>query len=209
MLLNNGTQERYISETTLGAGTTVVEGSTKTDSILVSLWVDSVSSGALTVVISTLTDEGKEVPVITFPVVTTGTTQLLLRKSAVTFQRFRVVASYDDVCQYEIYVRAVEGAGESSARISGGLALTTSKTIIPSTPTILVPLSLEDRNSMSVLNTSPTTIMWISEDSTKLPLEAYPIYPGQSFALDVAAGVVIYALADSGTCDVRIAQVGG
>lgn len=210
MLLNNGTQERYISETTLGAGTTVVEGSTKSDSILVSLFVASIVSGNLTLVITTLTDENEEVAIITYPNISSGTTNLLLRKSAVTFQRFKITATYDDVCTYKVYVRAVDGAGAASATISGSTAFTTSKTLVgSSTPTILIPFSLDDRNGMSILNTSPSTLMWISEDSLKLPLEAYPIYPGQSFALDVSAGVVIYAIADSGTIDIRIAQAGG
>lgn len=209
MLLNTGTQERYISETTLGAGSTVREGSVKTDSILVSLWVTQVTSGTITVTVTTLTDENKEATIITFPGVTAGTTNLLLRKAAVTLQRFKITATYDDVCTYEVYVRSVEGAGAANATISGSTSFSTQKNLVPSTPTILIPFSLEDRNGMSILNTSPTTIMWISEDTTKLPLQAYPIYPGQSFALDVSAGVVIYAVADSGTIDIRIAQAGG
>lgn len=208
-LLVAGTQERYISETTTGSGQTVVEGATRTDSIAVSLWVGSVTSGSLTITVYTLTDEGKEVVLITFPEVTTGTAALLLRKSAVTMQRFRIVATYDDICEYEVYVRAITGSGESSAKIAGGLSFTTSKTIIPNTPAILVPLSLVDRDGMSILNSSPTTILYISEDTAKLPAQAYPIYPGQAFSMDVAAGVVIYAMAASGTCDIRIAEIGG
>lgn len=209
MLLNIGTQERYISETTIGSGVTVREGSVRTDSILVSLFVTSVASGNLSVVVTTLTDEGKEATIITYPAISSGTTNLLLRKAAVTLQRFRITATYDSACTYEVYVRSIEGAGAANATISGSTSFTTSKTLVPSTPTILIPLSLDDRNGMSIINTSPTTTMWISEDSLKLPLQAYPIYPGQSFALDVSAGVVIYALADSGTIDIRIAQSGG
>lgn len=208
-LLAPGTQERYISETTLGAGQTIVEGSTRTDSILVSLWIGSVASGGLTVTVYTLTDEGKEVSIISFPIVTAGQADLILKKSANTMQRFRVVAQYDDITEYEIYIRAVVGAGESSARIAGALSFTTSKTIVPNTPTILIPMSLTDRDGLSILNTSPTTILYITEDPSKLPDQAYPIYPGQAFSMDVAAGLVIYSMAASGTCDIRIAEAGG
>lgn len=208
-ILVAGTQERYISETTPGAGSTIVEGSTRTDSILVSLWVGNVTSGQLVLTVYTLTDGGKETAIVNFPAVTSGTTDILLRKAAVSLQRFRVEATYDDITTYEVYVRAVTGSGEANATISGSTSFSTQKTLVGSTPTILIPFSLDDRNGMSILNTSPSTLMWISESSAKLPLEAYPIYPGQSFALDVSAGVVIYAQADSGTIDIRIAQAGG
>lgn len=118
MLLNNGTQERLISETAVAGGSTVKEGSIKSDSLLVSLWVNSITTGTLSLKVYTLTDTGKGVEIIDFPAISTGTTNLLLKKSAVSLQRFRVVATYTGGCSYEVYVRAIEGGGGSESQQS-------------------------------------------------------------------------------------------
>src|SRR5258707_822681 len=111
MLIHVGTQERLLTETTIGSGVTSREGSIASDSLIATLWVDSVTSGSLTVSCYTLTDVGKEVLLFTFPVVSAPTTNLLLKKSGVSLQRFRIQATYTGICSYEIYIRAVEGLG--------------------------------------------------------------------------------------------------
>lgn len=209
MLIHNGTQERLLKEATLAAGTTSREGSIQSDSLLVTLWVDSVSSGALDVDVYTLTDNGKEVLLFSFPQITAPSTELLLKKSGITMQRFRVVTTYSGVCDYEIYVRAIEGAGESSVRIIGPANLETSQIDIPSTPTVLIPAALEDRIGVTIKNYAGGSVLYVSESSAKLPANAWPITPGEVWSLDVAAGATIYAQSGGVTLDVRVAQAGG
>lgn len=209
MILNPGTQERYIIETTVGSGVTVREGSTLTDAILVGLWVDSVSSGDLNVVLTTLTQDGEEDAVITFPAVSAGTTNLLLRKSATILQRFKIIATYTGICQYKVYVRAISGSGESSTRIIGSASLTTDQVSINTTPSVLIASSLEDRTGLVIKNWSVGGNLFVSEDISKLPARGYPLAPKDALALDIAAGVTIYAVSDSGTLDIRFGQAGG
>lgn len=209
MLINRGTQERIVREVTTGNGTTSREGSTITDSILVTLFVDSVTTGDLTVTVTTLTDNGKELGVITFPTVSSPSTELLLKKSAVIMQRFRVQATYTGVCEYEIYVRAIEGAGESSVRVLGPANLETSQVDVPPTPVALIPAALTDRNGVIILNNSTTDTLYVSESSAKLTGQAWPIRPGGTWSLDIASGVALMAESDGGMIDVRIAQAGG
>lgn len=210
MLLNVGIQEQLVSEITSGSGSTIVHGSTKTDSILVSLWVDSVSTGDLQVEVYTLTDEGKETSIISFPVVAAGTVSLLLRKSAVTLQNFRVVATYTGVLQYEIYVRGITGSGESSARILGSSNWTVEQTDIGTTAMLLVSSSLTDRNGLVIKNWSAGTTVYIAPTEADASLiKGYPLAPRDALALDIAAGASVWAIADTGTADVRIAQSGG
>lgn len=210
MLLNYGTQERLISETTAAGGSTVKEGSIKSDSLLVSLWVDSVTSGTLSIIIYTLTDAGKEVEVIRFPTLSTNTTNLLLRKSAVSLQRFRIVATYTGVCSYEVYVRAIEGAGESSSKILGSDNWKVSQVTVGTSAMILVPAALTDRSGILVKNWSVTQTVYIAETLVKATnAVGYPLAPRDALALDIAAGASVYAISDGAGADLRLAEAGG
>lgn len=209
MLIHPGTQCRLIDETTSAAGTTSKEGSIQSDALLVTLWVDSVTSGSLSVKVYTLTDTGKEAELISFPVISAPTTSLLLKKSGVSMQRFRVEATYTGSCQYEVYVRAIDSAGESNVRLLGSANLETDTATVTTTAAVLIPAALEDRNGVSILNYSGAGILFISEDITKLPARAWPVPSGGGWSLDIASGVTIYAVSSSGSLDVRIAQSGG
>lgn len=210
MLLHPGTQDRFISETTAGAGSTIKEGSIQSDSLLATLWVDSVSSGNLTVSVYTLTDVGKEVLLFSFPVVSAGTVNLLLKKAAISLQRFKIQATYTGVCQYEVYIRAVVGAGESSARILGNSNWRVSQVTVGTSPTILIASALTDRNGVVVKNWSATQTIYIGESASSAdPLTGYPLAPRDGLALDIAAGAEVYAISDASGADVRIAESGG
>lgn len=209
MLIHNGTQERLIAEATTGSGVTSRDGSIQSDAILVTLWVDAVSSGTLSVTVYTLTDTGKEVELVSFPTISAPTTSLLLKKTGVSLQRFRVEATYTGSCQYEVHVRAIENSGESSVKVLGSAALETSAATVTTTPAVLIPAALEDRNGVAILNYSGTGILYISEDISKLPAQAWPVPPGGGWSLDVTSGVTIYAVSSNGSLDVRLAQSGG
>lgn len=207
-MLPSGTQDRAIRETTISAGSKAYDGSVMTDSLLATLWVDSVSSGNLTVEVFTLTDDGKQLLLFAFPVVSSGTVNLLLKKAAVTLQRFRVVATYTGACQYEVYVRAVNGAGEASVKIVGAATLETSATPITASPGVLIASTLTDRNGLIIKNYTGSGTLFVSEDIAKLPAQAWPISPGETWFLDIAAGVTIYGVSSGSSLDVRIAQSG-
>lgn len=209
MIIHADTQERLISETTVGAGSTSREGSILSDSLLATLWVNSITSGTLSVSVYTLTDVGKQVLLFSFPVLNTGTVDLLLKKSGVSMQRFLVVATYTGIVSYEIYVRAISGAGESSSQILGAASLVTSQTTVSTTPTTVIASSLTDRNGLIIKNWSTVNTLYVSEDISKLPGSAWPLAPRDALALDIVAGVTIYGVADAGTIDVRIAEAGG
>lgn len=210
MIINYGTQERFLKEAPDAAGETSKEGSIRSDSLLVSLWVQNVSSGSLTITVYTLTDEGKEVSVITFPAINAPTTNLLLRKSAVSLQRFRIVASYTGACDYEVYVRAIEGAGESSSRILGNNDWRVSQQTVGTVAVALIPASLDDRQGILVKNWSSTQTLYIAESAVKATVaDGYPLAPRDALALDVAAGAEVWAVSSAPGADVRLAEAGG
>jgi hypothetical protein len=209
-MINNGVQERLINLTTTEAGETAVTGSVKTDSILVSLFVSNISSGTLSVTVYTFTDTGKQVDIITFPAVSSQTTELLLRKAAVTLQNFKVVATYTGVCSFEVYVRAINGAGEASAKILGSSNWSVDRVVIGTTNTELIAVSLDDRSGLLVKNWSQTSTVYVAESEAKLDAgKGYPLAPRDALALDIAAGASVWAVSTGADTDVRIAQAGG
>ena len=209
MIIHPGVQCRILQEVTLAAGVTSRDGSIQSDALLVSLWVSSISSGTLSVKVYTLTDDGREVELISFPTVSSPTTSLLLKKSGVSLQRFRVEATYTGVCEYEVYVRAIESSGESSVRLLGSAQLETEAATVTTAAGVLIPAALEDRNGISILNYTGAGTLFLSEDITKLPARAWPVPPGGGWSLDIASGVTIYAVSSSGSLNVRIVQSGG
>lgn len=209
MLLETGTQERLIHEVTTVAGVTSREGSVQSDSILVTVFVNSITSGSLSVSVNTLTDNGKELNIITFPSVSAPSTELLLKKSAVTMQRFVVNVTYTGVCDYEVYVRAISGAGEASVKIVGASNLNTSSISINTTPQVLIPSALTDRNGLTLKNWIGGGVLYVADSIPKLSTtDCWPVSLGEVWSLDVAAGTEIYAVASAGTIDVRIAESG-
>lgn len=209
MLLVEGKQEQLIAETTTGAGSTVREGSIDTDSLLATVWINSITSGTLAISVYTLTDIGKEKLLFSFPTLSAGSTELLLRKSGVSLQRYKVVATYTNTCSYEVYIRAVAGAGESSTRILGSTNLRVSQKNITTSAEQLLPASLTDRQGLLVKHWGGTGNLYLAESLVKATSgTGYPLAPRDAIAMDIAAGATIYAVSDSGSIDVRIAESG-
>jgi hypothetical protein len=132
-----------------------------------------------------------------------------LKKSGIAMSRFRVVATYTGICQYEVYIRAIEGAGESSVRILGSNGFQVTQLTVPAVATELLPASLTDRTGVIIKNWSTTTNMYVAESSVKATVAGgYPVAPRDNVTLDVAAGVSIWAISESGTVDVRLGESG-
>lgn len=210
MLLAAGTQDRVISETTLAAGSTVREGSIISDSLLATLFVSDLSAGTLDVEVFTLTDTGKQISVVKFPIVSGATVNLLLRKSAVSMQRFRVVATYSGVCSYEVYIRAIQGAGESSSKITGASTWSVSQSTVTATPDVLIASTLTDRAGVLIKNWDVAATIYIADTLLKATTGlGYPLAPRDALALDLTAGAAVFAVSDMPTADIRVVQAGG
>lgn len=209
-LLNPGTQERLISETVVSAGTTVREGSTLSDAILVTLWVSDLPSGTLDVSVVTLTDEGREGPLLVFPTLSAPTANLVIKQSSTTLQRYKVRATYSGSCSYEVYVRAISsgGGGTSNVRIVGADDWLTDQVTVTSAPTLIIPPSLLDRAGVLVKNWSTTTDVFIAS-TAGVSLLDYPLAARDALSLDISAGASVYGITASGSADIRSASAGG
>lgn len=207
-MIHPGTQERMISETTIGAGTTIKRGVIQSDSLLASLYVDSVTTGNLSVSIYTEIDDGKEVLLFTFPTITAPSSALLLKKSGASMARFRIAATYTGICSYTVYVRAIMTAGESSTKVLGANEWEVSSETVTTSAAILIPSALVDRAGLIIKNANTTGILYLAESLVKATTaDGYPLNPGENLAMDLAGGAEVYAIGST-TIDVRIAQAG-
>jgi hypothetical protein len=179
------------------------------DSVLISLFVTAVS-GDLDVVVYTLTEEGKEVDVISFPTISSPTTNLLLKKAAIVMSRIRVVATYTAACTFEVRARGIS-AGETSVRILGANEFEVSKASPTTVASVVIPAVLSDRNGVLLYNYSAASIVFVGETALKATDAGggYPIVPGGTLSLDIISGASVYASTDAGTGDLRIIQAGG
>lgn len=209
-MIKQDLQVQLVSETTVGPGTTTREDNIQSDSLIATLWVNSISSGTLTVSVYTLTDTGKELLLFSFPVLSAPSASLLLKKAGISMARFIVRATYTGICSYEIYVKATQGAGESSVKIVGAATLKASQITVGTSPTLLVPVSLTDRNGIIIKNWNTNGALYVADAAGDDTVgNAYPIAPGEALSVDIASGVAFYGVAASGTVDVRILEAGG
>lgn len=211
MALNPGKTERIISETTTGSGQTSREGAIISDSLLATLWVDSISSGTLTVTVYTLTDSNKEVELFSFPVLSAPTSNILLKKAGISLQRYRIRATYTGACSYEIHVRAISGIGESSTKILGSQNWAVGKAVVGTSPQLLIPAAILDRRGFIIRNNSSSDqVIYVAESSAAATVSTgFPILLGESLSVDVASGAEIYVVSSAAGADVRYAQAGG
>lgn len=212
--LQLGKETRVFALSPLAAGTNSKTLSMDAESVLISLYVESLA-GTLDVQVLTYGGEvnsGDEIPVITFPTITSPTTGLLLRKAASILQKIIVRVTYSDACTFEIRARGVS-AGTASVSIQGANTFKTTQVNVTTSAVSLLPISLTDREGILIINNNagsgPT--LYIAETLLKatsglgIPISA----GGGTISIDLAGGSEVFAVASSGTVDVRIAEAGG
>lgn len=135
------------------------------DSLLATLWVNSISSGTLDVSVYTLTDTGKEQLLFSFPTQSAPSTNLLLKMDGTGLQRFRIQATYTGVCDYEIYIRAVHSASSGSG---------TSHVIIDNVP---LPVTIVGEIPTGTTRNLFSEALAVASMSTE-PILTYTVPPG-------------------------------
>lgn len=206
-----GKTRRVIDEVATAAGTTTREFGIDSDSALISLFVES-TSGDVDVVVKTLTEDGKEFVSTIFPTISSATANLVIRKAATAMTRLKVEVTYTGACTYEVRAKAI-GFGEVSTKLLGAADATASQKDIGTTPTVLIPSALSDRAGLVVKNYgqnpgAPTLFIGFTAAEAASG-NGFPLEPGEPLGMDIDAGQEVYAVASSGTVDVRIIEAGG
>lgn len=195
-------------ESPTAAGSTEVAFSVESDTVLLTLYAGSVA-GDLSVSVWTFTDTGKEALLFNFPVVSAPTTNLILKRAAITLQRVLIRATYTDACDFEIYARAIQ-SGLVDTRIVGAANLRMSQVDITSgAAQLLLAASLTDRAGIVVKNWSGAGTVYLGATAAEATVAAgYPLGAKDALAVDLASGQAVWAVADAGTVDVRISEAG-
>jgi len=207
LLLNQGLEATVLDEKPQQAGQVSRLIAIRSDAVLVSLFAASVS-GTLDVNVYAGTD-GKEALLFSFPQLSAATSNLLLRRSSITPSTIRIEVIYSNAAEYTIMAKAVS-AGSSDTKILGADSFRVSKSTVNTTAAVLIPAALTDRSGLVIKNWSTTQTVYLGESAgTAVAAVGYPLAPRDALAMDVAAGVEVYASSDVNGADVRIAESGG
>lgn len=207
-MLHPGVESQVISVDSPEAGGTSRDIILQSDTVLITLWVQSLT-GNLSIDVFGLGSDDHAAPLFSFPVISSPTPQLLLRRAQICPARVRISTTYTGPANFEVRARAIY-SGLSDARVLGSTSFFVSQVDVPTTPVLLIPASLLDRSGLVVKNWDPTTPIYLAESALKAdPSIGYPLSGRDALALDVAAGVEVWAVADSGVVDTRLAEAGG
>lgn len=205
--LTTGKEIQVMDQNVIGSGTVTEIFSIDAESVLLSLYVGTVTAD-LTVKAYTEGKDGQLVEVIAFPVITAPTTGLLLKKAASVLQRIKVVATYTGDCEFNIRARGV-GAEASSVKILGQNSGKNYFTTITTTPSLLIPTAIVDRVGVAIHNTHPTKLIYMGFTAASCTVaDGWEIAPGEKLGLDIASGVDVYAMVTSGTVIAKILEAG-
>lgn len=215
-LLQIGKTANIIDEAATEAGTTSRDIAVDSDSIIASIWVESVS-GDLDVTVYTYDDVGQETEVIVFPTISAPTSKIQIRKASTTLANIRVEANYTAAVDYRVTLKGIRsGSGDTAIKIAGyGEGSTTSVSLPADTTTLLIPSSLTDRAGINMRNWGDgsgggNTIVYLGFSAAEAtPGLGWPMQVGEGLAIDLDDGVELYAHAAGGTADMRVLQAGG
>jgi hypothetical protein len=195
-----------IAEST--AGSRDVHFTLEADTVLLSLFVGSITAGSLTVTLWAYTATGEETPVISFPVITAPTAELLLRKAATTMTNHRLELVWSGPAEFSVHAKGL-ATGETSAKILGASTFTTTPAAATTTPAALVPATLVDRIGLVVKNNGPHVVYIGGSAAEATTTSGYPLEVGEALGIALAAGVAVWGTTATGTSDIRIAEGGG
>ena len=207
--LTQGKEVQVLKSVQTAAGTESVIFSVDAETVLLSAAIISTSGDVDIKVYTQGGDDGQELNIIAFPTISAPTTSLVMKKAAQTLQRVRVEVTYTGACSYNIRARGISG-GAADVRILGATNATASANTVSTTAAVLVPSALTDRSGVVIKNNNLSGTMYLGFSLAQASSTiGYPVGPQEALALDVDSGVAVYAVADSGTIDVRLLEAGG
>ena len=178
------------------------------DSVLMSLYVKSLTSGTINVKIYTFTVTGEQKEIITFPEISAPTTELLLQKAALSLNNMLLEITHTGDAEISVYGKGLS-AGQTSVVIDGATNARASQTDVSTTPIEVIPAALEARRGLILKNWSGGGTLYLGFTAAEAVLSnAWPVTLGNDVSMDVAAGQSVWAVADAGTIDVRIMEAG-
>lgn len=201
-----------LADAPAGAGTAAAYVSIQSDTVLVEAFATSVA-GTLDIDVYGLTRQADGTEhlalLFSFPQLSSPTPELLLRRAAASPEQVKIVATYSAGCAYEVYVRAIS-SGAGDVRILGQSGFRVSQVDVSTMPVLLIAASLSDRSGLVLKNWATSGNLYVGDSASSASVgEGFPLAARDALAIELAAGVEVWGVADSGTIDVRIGEAGG
>ena len=208
--LTQGKEVQVLKAAPTAADTTSVRFSLDAETVLISLAIVSTAGDVNVKVFTQGGEDAQELEIIAFPTITAPTTSLVMKKAAQALQRVRVEVICTGACSYNIRARGISG-GAADDRILGATTATASRINVTTAPLAIVPVALTDRSGVVVKNNNLTAgKLYLGFSAAQaVTTVGYPVGPQEALALDVDAGVAVFAIADAGIIDVRLLEAGG
>jgi hypothetical protein len=194
--------------TLVGSGTISYSAVCQTDTILTSVYVASLS-GTVKVKVFTFSQEG-ELEITDFALISAPTPDLVIKQASATLSNIRLELTYTGDCDVDIAMKGISGGSSGSMQIIGPTTGNTSTVTVTPTVGILIAAAANDRKGLIFKNWTPSSTLYIGFTALTATLASgWPMVYGESLAVDVEAGQVIYGISASGNIDVRVLEVGG
>lgn len=191
-------------------GTYVQKMALNAETVLVTFFVETVTSGTVKLKVYTYSDpmqESEEALIVEFPEITSPSTELLLRKSAIASGWLRFEVEHNGTASYKVYAKGLS-LGETNARILSAEGGEASQLTVGTSTQPIVNSTLTDRTGLIIKNYGGPGVLFIGYSPAEAtPQTGYPLASGESMGMDVAAGVVVYGVGST-SIDVRILQNG-
>jgi hypothetical protein len=191
----------------MAAGTYRKAVSLSSEGCMLALWVSS-CSGTISVSVSTLTSNGREVPLISFPTLTAGTSQLLIKKASDVLSRIVVTVIITGVADFDLSIKGTK-LGQVSVKdtpASGARAL---KLTAISTPSLLTGSTPLERVGLILKNIGPAATVYLGFTLSEAASgTGWPLAIGETIAMSLSGGQALYAVTDGGTADIRCLESG-
>jgi hypothetical protein len=129
----------------------------------------------------------------------------VIRRSA------EVLTPDDPDFNFYVLRTVIERGGVSTSGLSTDCVITTFD--VSTTPVALPATPLVGRNSISIHNKSPDTILYISKrsdvtaDSVNGTISGWEVFPESIYNIDITDNIVLYGVVASGTIKVKVMEV--
>lgn len=188
-----------------GSGTKQYSAITQADTILVSIYVRSITT-SIKVDVYTVSQDGSK-KIINFPLLTSPTSELVIEQAAATLSNLRLDIDYVGDCDLDVVFRGVTG-GTTSNSISFGAASATAYSITATnTPAVLIPSTITDRQGLILKNYGSGATLFIGFSISEASASSgWPLSQGETIAIDLQAGQAIYAVSSGANINVRVME---
>lgn len=191
-----------------GSNTVSYTAVCQTDTILTAVHVPSIT-GTIKIKVFTFSQLG-ELEIIDFPVISAATPELIIKQAGATLSNLRIEITHTGVCEVNIAMKGVTGGTSSAVQVLGPTEGRTSSVTVTTSVGVVIAPSPNDRKGLIFKNWTPSSTLYIGFTMlTSSVAEGWPMVYGESLAVDVEAGQVIYGISASGNIDVRVLEVGG